>query len=141
MEGCPGGTMGYWRWQMQNAIRTTSQLAEFLPIHPRTWQPGTSRTAVQTGDSALLLLADRFGQSVDPIALQSLPSTQEMTSTSGQELQDPLEEDKDSPVPVSLTVTRPGTFGNDTRLLDVLSVLHAETRDHGPRRLGCTQPQ
>ena len=36
---------------------------------------------------------------LDPIGLQSLPSTLEQSSTAGVELEDPLEEDKDSPVP------------------------------------------
>ena len=35
----------------------------------------------------------------DPIRMQSCPSTAEMTSETGLELEDPLEEDKDSPVP------------------------------------------
>ncbi len=40
-----------------------------------------------------------FDDPADPIALQSLPSTRELSSESGLELEDPLEEDKDSPVP------------------------------------------
>ena len=36
---------------------------------------------------------------LDPIGLQSLPSPLEQSSTAGVELEDPLEEDKDSPVP------------------------------------------
>jgi lysine 2,3-aminomutase len=89
-----------WRWQMQNAIRTTSQLAEFLPY--------------TTGElAALESLEQKYKLAIppyyfslintldprDPIGLQSLPSVLEQSSTAGVELDDPLEEDKDSPVP------------------------------------------
>jgi len=89
-----------WRWQMQNAIRTTSQLAEFLPISPQDLASLENleqqyKLAIPPYYFSLIDLENP----VDPIALQSLPSTQELSSTSGEELQDPLEEDKDSPVP------------------------------------------
>lgn len=89
-----------WRWQMQNAIRTTAQLAEFYD-----YSPGEL--------SALASLENRYKLAIppyyfslidtrdprDPIGLQSLPSIAEQASTAGVELDDPLEEDKDSPVP------------------------------------------
>jgi len=89
-----------WRWQMQNAIRTTSQLAEFIPLAPQ------ELSALESLEAKYKLaippyyfsLID-FDDPADPIALQSLPSVRELTSESGQELDDPLEEDKDSPVP------------------------------------------
>lgn len=89
-----------WRWQMQNAIRTTSQLAEFSPLAPQEFAALQSleekyKLAIPPYYFSLIDLDDPG----DPIALQSLPSTAEMSSTSGNELEDPLEEDKDSPVP------------------------------------------
>jgi len=89
-----------WRWQMQNAIRTTSQLAEFFPY------TSDELEALQSLEEKYKLAIPPYYFSLidtdnprDPIALQSLPSTLELSSTSGVELEDPLEEDKDSPVP------------------------------------------
>lgn len=89
-----------WRWQMQNAIRTTSQLAEFFALAPQELADLESleekyKLAIPPYYFSLINLDDP----TDPIALQSLPSALEMSSTSGHELEDPLEEDKDSPVP------------------------------------------
>lgn len=89
-----------WRWQMQNAIRTTSQLAEFFPLAPQELQDLESleekyKLAIPPYYFSLINLEDPH----DPIGLQSLPSTAEISSTAGVELEDPLEEDKDSPVP------------------------------------------
>ena len=89
-----------WRWQMQHAIRTTSQLAEFLPIPPAE-QAALARLeekyklAIPPYYFSLIDLADPG----DPIALQSLPSVAELSGGAGIEQDDPLEEDKDSPVP------------------------------------------
>ena len=89
-----------WRWQMQNAIRTTSQVAELLPHSPSEIAALESleaqyKLAIPPYYFSLINVADPH----DPIRLQSVPSPLEMTSQSGQELEDPLEEDKDSPVP------------------------------------------
>ncbi len=89
-----------WRWQMQNAIRTTSQLAEFMAMD------GQELSALENLEAKYKLaippyylsLID-FDNPADPIGLQALPSTRETSSESGLELEDPLEEDKDSPVP------------------------------------------
>lgn len=89
-----------WRWQMQNAVRTTSQLVELLPHAPR------DIAALESLESQYKLAIPPYYFSLidvddpqDPIRLQSCPSTLEMTSETGLELEDPLEEDKDSPVP------------------------------------------
>ena len=89
-----------WRWQMQNAVRTTAQLVELLPHAPR------DITALESLESQYKLAIPPYYFSLidvddrqDPIRLQSCPSTLEMTSETGLELEDPLEEDKDSPVP------------------------------------------
>ncbi len=89
-----------WRWQMQHAIRTTSQLAEFFSF-------GTQElAALEQLEAKYKLAIPPYYFSLidpldphDPIALQALPSQREQTSTAGVELDDPLEEDKDSPVP------------------------------------------
>ncbi|HVX63005.1 MAG TPA: KamA family radical SAM protein [Pirellulales bacterium] len=89
-----------WRWQMQNAVRTTSQLVELLPHSQR------DVVALESLESQYKLAIPPYYFSLidvddphDPIRLQSCPSTREMTSETGLELEDPLEEDKDSPVP------------------------------------------
>jgi lysine 2,3-aminomutase len=84
---------------MQNAIRTTSQLLELLPHAPR------DVVALESLEAQYKLAIPPYYFSLidvedpaDPIRLQSVPSSLEMTSRSGLELEDPLEEDKDSPV-------------------------------------------
>ncbi len=89
-----------WRWQMQNAIRTTSQVAELLPHSPAEIAALEAlevqyKLAIPPYYFSLINVADPH----DPIRLQSVPSPLELISQSGQELEDPLEEDKDSPVP------------------------------------------
>jgi lysine 2,3-aminomutase len=89
-----------WRWQMQNAVRTTSQVAELLPHTPQEIA-ALERLEVQYKLAippyyfSLINVDDPH----DPIRLQSVPSPLELVSASGQALEDPLEEDKDSPVP------------------------------------------
>jgi lysine 2,3-aminomutase len=89
-----------WRWQMQNAVRTTSQLAEFYSYGPQ------ELAALEALEQKYKLAIPPYYFSLidpldpaDPIGLQALPSWQEQASTAGVELEDPLEEDKDSPVP------------------------------------------
>ena len=133
-----------WRWQMQNAIRTTSQLAEFLPISSpglcEPWRASKRSTSWRSRPitSRLIDLDDP----ADPIALQSLPSIARAvehfrrragrSAGRGQGLARPR---PDAPL------SGPRTAGDHARLLDVLPVLHAQTRDDGPRRLGRPQPQ
>src|SRR5689334_8808884 len=89
-----------WRWQSQNAVRSVRQLIELLPFGP-------------AEVAALERLADEYKLAIppyyfslihpadpaDPIRLQSVPSPREEANASGYELEDPLEEDKDAPVP------------------------------------------
>jgi lysine 2,3-aminomutase len=89
-----------WRWQMQNAIRTSSQLAEFYAYGPEEFAAleyleQRYKLAIPPYYFSLIDTSDP----VDPIGLQALPSALEASSTAGVELEDPLEEDKDSPVP------------------------------------------
>jgi len=89
-----------WQWQMRNAIRTTAQLQEFLPHSPEdleilTRLEGTYKVSIPPYYLSLIDVNDPG----DPIRLQSVPTTLEGTTPLGVELEDPLEEDKDSPVP------------------------------------------
>jgi lysine 2,3-aminomutase len=89
-----------WRWQMQNAIRTTSQLAEFFSYTSDELAALESleagyKLAIPPYYFSLIDTTDRK----DPIGLQALPSPLEQDRSSGVELDDPLDEDKDAPVP------------------------------------------
>jgi len=89
-----------WRWQSQNAVRLPKQLAELLIFS------ADERRALDAlqADYKLAIppyyfsLIDPFDPS-DPIRLQSVPSPLEMNGDAGTEEDDPLDEDKDSPVP------------------------------------------
>lgn len=88
-----------WKWQMQNSIRTTAQIVELLPFSPAERQvleklEGMYKVVVPPYYFSLINLQDP----ADPIRLQSIPSPLELTPSSV-ELDDPLEEDSDSPVP------------------------------------------
>src|SRR5262245_10191579 len=87
-----------WRWQSQNAIRSVRQLRELLPFPPEELEAigaleAHYKLAIPPYYFSLINPADPH----DPIRLQSVPSPLEAHSTF--ELDDPLEEDKDSPVP------------------------------------------
>jgi lysine 2,3-aminomutase len=89
-----------WRWQRQHAIRTTAQLAEVLPlsaveISALEGLEAKYRMAIPPYYFSLI----DFDDPQDPIRLQAVPSPQEDANHSGVELDDPLEEDQDSPVP------------------------------------------
>ncbi len=89
-----------WRWQRQHAIRTTAQLAELIPMTPE------HRAALEALDAKFRMAIPPYYFSLidlenpfDPIRLQAVPDPREDDNHSGVELDDPLEEDKDSPVP------------------------------------------
>jgi len=93
-----------WRWQMQNAVRTTSQLVELLPHPPR------DIAALESLESQYKLAIPPYYFSLidvddpqDPIRLQSCPSTLEMTSETGLELEDPSKRIKIRPCRASRT--------------------------------------
>jgi lysine 2,3-aminomutase len=90
-----------WRWQSQNAVRHARQLVELLPLS----EP--ERTALETLQSIYKLaippyyfsLIDPFDPE-DPIRRQSVASPLELAGATGSDGEDdPLDEDKDSPVP------------------------------------------
>jgi lysine 2,3-aminomutase len=98
--GVPDHDWDDWRWQSQNAVRTPKQLAELLPFSIE------ERRALDLLQAQYKLaippyyfsLIDRFDPA-DPIRLQSVPSPLELAGAAGVEEDDPLDEDKDSPVP------------------------------------------
>src|ERR1700676_3449212 len=89
-----------WRWQSQNAIRSVRQLRDLLPFSPEELE------AIGSLEAEYKLAIPPYYFSLihpedpnDPIRLQSVTSPLEMRNESGYELEDPLEEDQDSPVP------------------------------------------
>jgi len=89
-----------WRWQSQNAIRSVRQLRGLLSFTPEELEAigrleAEYKTAIPPYYFSLIDPSDRH----DPIRLQAVPSPLEQLNPSGYELEDPLEEDKDSPVP------------------------------------------
>lgn len=89
-----------WRWQSQNAIRSVRQLRDLLPFTPAELEAigeleGEYKLAIPPYYFSLI---DPDNPN-DPIRLQSVTSPLEARNESGYELEDPLEEDQDSPVP------------------------------------------
>ncbi len=89
-----------WRWQSQNAIRSVRQLRNLLPFSPLELE------AIGALEAHYKLAIPPYYFSLinpedpnDPIRLQSVTSPLEMRNESGYELEDPLEEDQDAPVP------------------------------------------
>src|SRR5213596_3472156 len=89
-----------WRWQSQNAIRSVRQLRDLLPFSAEELEAigaleGEYKLAIPPYYFSLIDPDDPN----DPIRLQSVASPLEMQNESGYALEDPLEEDKDMPVP------------------------------------------
>ncbi len=89
-----------WRWQTHNSIRSIRQLRNLLHFSPDELEAlgrleGEYKLAIPPYYFSLIDPEDPN----DPIRLQSVPSPLEAENPSGYELDDPLEEDKDSPVP------------------------------------------
>jgi lysine 2,3-aminomutase len=89
-----------WRWQSQNAIRSVRQLRDLLSFTDEELE------AIGELESQYKLAIPPYYFSLinpddpnDPIRLQSVTSPLEARNESGYELEDPLEEDKDMPVP------------------------------------------
>src|SRR5580700_5416237 len=89
-----------WRWQSQNAIRSVRQLRGLLSFTPEELEAiGSLETEYKTAIPPYYFSLIDPDDAADPIRLQSVPSPLEAQNPSGYELEDPLEEDKDSPVP------------------------------------------
>ena len=89
-----------WRWQSQNAIRSVRQLRNLLSFTPEELEAigaleGHYKLAIPPYYFSLIDPDDPN----DPIRLQSVASPLELRNESGYELEDPLEEDQDAPVP------------------------------------------
>lgn len=89
-----------WRWQSQNAIRSVRQLRDLLPFTSDELEAiGSLETHYKLAIPPYYFSLINPEDPNDPIRLQSVTSPLEMRNESGYELEDPLEEDKDSPVP------------------------------------------
>jgi lysine 2,3-aminomutase len=89
-----------WRWQMQNAIRSVRQLRTLLTFT----DVELEKIGRLEADFKVVIPPYYFSlidpnNPADPIRLQAVPDGRELDNPSGYELEDPLEEDKDSPVP------------------------------------------
>lgn len=99
-RGVPAKQWNDWRWQSQNAIRSVRQLRDLLPFSNEELEAigeleGQYKLAIPPYYFSLINPDDPN----DPIRLQSVTSPLEARNASGYELEDPLEEDKDMPVP------------------------------------------
>jgi lysine 2,3-aminomutase len=89
-----------WRWQSQNAIRSVRQYRDLLPFSDDELRVlGDLEAEYKTAIPPYYFSLIDTANPLDPIRLQSVPSPLEQENPSGYELEDPLEEDKDSPVP------------------------------------------
>jgi lysine 2,3-aminomutase len=98
--GVPQHQWDDWKWQMQNAVRSVRQLRTLLEFS----EEDLEAIGRLEADYKLVIAPYYFSlidptDPADPIRLQSVPSPREAENPSGYELEDPLEEDKDSPVP------------------------------------------
>jgi lysine 2,3-aminomutase len=89
-----------WRWQSQHAIRSPKQIAELLPISIE------ERRAIEALSADFKTAIPPYYFSLidpddptDPIRIQSVPSSAELEGHGEVTEDDPLDEDKDSPVP------------------------------------------
>lgn len=97
----PESDWNNWRWQSQHAIRHPKQLVGLLPLSE------VERSAIETLQAHYKLAIPPYYFSLidphdphDPIRLQSLPSSEELAGAHGEDgEEDPLDEEKDSPVP------------------------------------------
>jgi lysine 2,3-aminomutase len=89
-----------WRWQSQNAIRSVRQLRELLHFTTEELTAiGSLEAEYKTAIPPYYFSLIDPNDPLDPIRLQAVPSALEQENPSGYELEDPLEEDKDAPVP------------------------------------------
>lgn len=99
-QDVPDSQWDDWRWQSQNAIRSVRQLRHLLPFNPEELEAiGALEAHYKLAIPPYYFSLINPDDPQDPIRLQSVASPLEMQNESGYELEDPLEEDKDSPVP------------------------------------------
>jgi lysine 2,3-aminomutase len=89
-----------WRWQSQNAIRSVRQLRDLLPFTPEELEAiGSLEAEYKLAIPPYYFSLINTQDPNDPIRLQSVTSPLELNNPSGYALDDPLDEDKDMPVP------------------------------------------
>ena len=89
-----------WRWQSQNAVRSVRQLRDLLPFSDAELETiGALEAEYKLAIPPYYFSLIDQNDPLDPIRLQSVTSSLEAENPSGYELEDPLDEDKDSPVP------------------------------------------
>ncbi len=94
----PDANWDDWRWQTQNSIRSVRQLRNLLAFSPEELEAlGELESDFKLAIPPYYFSLIETENAADPIRLQSVPSPLERTSDF--QLEDPLEEDKDSPVP------------------------------------------
>lgn len=87
-----------WRWQSQNAVRSVRQLRELLPFTSEELEAiGALEAEYKLAIPPYYFSLIDVDDPRDPIRLQSVTSPLEANSS--YELEDPLDEDKDAPVP------------------------------------------
>jgi lysine 2,3-aminomutase len=96
----PDAQWDSWRWQSQNAIRSVRQLRDLLPFSPEELEAiGALETHYKLAIPPYYFSLINPDDPNDPIRLQAVTSPLELRNDSGYELEDPLEEDQDAPVP------------------------------------------
>jgi lysine 2,3-aminomutase len=96
----PDSQWNDWRWQSQNAIRSVRQLRNLLPFSDEELEAiGSLEAEYKLAIPPYYFSLINPDEPDDPIRLQSVTSPLEMRNDSGYELEDPLEEDRDAPVP------------------------------------------
>ena len=96
----PASQWDDWRWQSQNAVRSVRQLRTLLPFSEADLETlGNLEAEYKLAVPPYYFSLIDPENPADPIRAQSVPSPAETENPSGYELEDPLEEDKDSPVP------------------------------------------
>ena len=89
-----------WRWQQKHTIRSIAQLSRVLPLD------AAEREALEATAAEYRLAIPPYYLSLmdvtdpaDPMRLQAVPSPLELNACDDAEMEDPLEEEQDSPVP------------------------------------------
>ena len=95
----PASQWNDWRWQSRHAVRNAQQLTDLLPMTAEERQA----LAILQADYKLAIPPYYFSlidptDLLDPIRLQAVPSPLELLDAGGTVEEDPLDEDKDSPV-------------------------------------------
>ena len=98
-EHIPDEQWNDWRWQLKNRIETLDDLKKYLPLSEEEEEGVKSCLSVlRMAITPYYLSLINPANSCDPVKKQAVPLILE-TQTSNADLEDPLHEDTDSPVP------------------------------------------